>query len=113
MDGPGQPLIAVLPPELEALNPLAGSLLRTLPFLEQGPKVIVRRGPLSRRAPLGPRGEAHQRPRLAGQHLQLMLEVEPLLPAAITALMVGHFRSRLEKRARRWGDPDPDLGSRW
>ena len=92
-DGEGhrlaQPVVAELAAEHDHPDHRSCAVLPAVTLIQSPPQRVKLGRPPSALPPLLERLGAGHRPRLALEHVEIVIEVENLLPAAVTALMPG------------------------
>src|ERR1700712_2716306 len=81
--------MAELLAQSEHLHHGAGAVLLAVPRLQPVPEFIVADWPATGRAPLRQRLGSGKRARLVAQHIEIMLEIQHMLAAAVTAFVAG------------------------
>jgi hypothetical protein len=76
--------------ESQHRNHRAGAVLLAVPLVQLRPQLVVAGGPATGRAPLRQWLRAGKCAGLLAQHVEIMLQIQHILAAAVTALVTGN-----------------------
>src|SRR5690349_21966682 len=83
----------------------AGAVLLAMPLSQLRPQLVVAGGPATGRAPLRQRLRPGKRAGFLAQHVEIMLKVEHMLAAAVTAFVAGNQPPGVPDLDMQWMDP--------